>query len=69
MQESDKINSTFKFNDMPIHNEIFDSYRLKREEIEKYGIFVEEIKFKRGSTSIVKNIFSHSWRQKMTLTY
>ena len=35
MQESDKINSTFKFNDMPIHNEIFDTYRLKREEIEK----------------------------------
>ena len=35
MQESDKINSTFKFNDMPIHNEKFDSYRLKREEIEK----------------------------------
>lgn len=35
MQESDKINSTFKFNDMPIHNEIFDSYRLKKEEIEK----------------------------------
>ena len=29
----------------------------KREEIEKYGIFVEEIKFKRGSTSILNNLF------------
>ena len=37
MQESDKINSTFKFNDMPIHNEIFDSYRLKKAEIENQG--------------------------------
>ncbi len=29
----------------------------KRKEIEKYGIVVEEIKFKRGSTSILRNLF------------
>lgn len=29
----------------------------KRKEIEKYGIVVQEIKFKRGSTSILKNLF------------
>ena len=28
----------------------------KRKEIEKYGIFVQDIKFKRGSTSIRKNL-------------
>ena len=40
----------------------YDVYLLteittKRKEIEKYGIFVQEIKFKRGSTSIRKNLF------------